>query len=142
MDVRISFAKLSYAKQKKSIFLSFGLLYHQKIISNYVDEEISYGELSVRNSDLIAENKDLIRENAMLVKLMKAEKEKLKNEMNIQQDKLNSEVQRSKDLQRNLQGRALTAILHQTRGPWDAAQTVGRSLWFRLPRLQTLNDFS
>ena len=42
----------------------------------------------------------------MLVELLQAEKEKLKNEMNIQQDKLNIQVQKSKDLQRDLQGRA------------------------------------
>jgi len=82
------------------------LLYHQKIISNYVDEEISYGELSIRNSDLIDEIKDLNGENKMLVNLLKTEKEKFKNEMNFQQENLNSELLIAKDLQRDLQGTA------------------------------------
>ena len=92
--------------------MSFGLLFHTKIISNYVEEELSYGELSLRNSDLIAENRDLIGENEMLVKLLKAEKEKFKNEMNIQQDKVNTEVQKLNDLQRDLQGRAPIILSH------------------------------
>ena len=88
------------------------MLFHTKIISNYVEEELSYGELSLRNSDLIAENRDLIRENEMLVELLQAEKEKLKNEMNIQQDKLNIQVQKSNDLKRDLQGRAPIIFSH------------------------------
>ena len=97
---------------ERSIFLSFGLLFHTKIISNYVEEELSYGELSLRNSDLIDENKDLVRENEMLVELMKAEKEKFENEMNIQQNKVNTEVQKSNDVQRNLQGWAPIIFSH------------------------------
>ena len=89
------------------------MLYHQKIISNYVEEEISYGELSIRNSDLIDEIKDLNGENQMLVGLLKTEKEKFKNEMNIQQQNLKSELLIAKDLQRNLQGPA------QIWNPWD-----------------------
>ena len=106
------------------------MLYHQKIISNYVDEEISYGELSIRNSDLIDEIKDLNGENQMLVGLLKTEKEKFKNEMNIQQENLKSELLIAKDLQQNLQGPAQmwdpldgpsrTVLVGQKNGPYTS----------------------
>jgi len=125
--IRLEFLDYPICLTENSIFLSFGLLYHQKIISNYVDEEISYGELSIRNSDLIDEIKGLNKENEMLVGLMKTEKEKFKNEMIIQQENSRSELLVAKDLQRNLQGPA--QIWDPSDGPFRAV-LVDQKFWF------------
>ena len=62
----------------------------------------------------------------MLVNLLKTEKEKFKNEMNIQQENLNSELLIAKDVQRNLQGPA------QIWNPWygpSRTVLVGQKFW-------------